>query len=773
MRNSWYNKLIQSAVEQKDLLEKDLQQEEQPQQPIKQDNIMQKIQPQENMTFDDFEQQEIPTVTEDNIYQYLADNNENDKIVEEPEQKQQEPAPLEMTEEEIPEFGSNQEALNWAIQNGKVVRINYTTKKGIDVSRIVEPHAIVSAKTGNQIVVTYDRSVRKIRAYIVNNIMNYIFTGKKFKQRMRVLPNKGKIAMDNNIFSQLNEIGNELEAKGLEKSAAIVTDAMDTLLQIKTAQYVGSQGYWIRNERCWSNCYRSKRTTSPGKTAHAVWTECWEEYNKAIDTDDTKTWDKYASMPVNVKTARTNRLEDEDDIYEMIANQEEGRDYDDFNPENADIDTNNNIDNENTLDNMMDESGNYPPEFVAKLQRYKDLEVTGQQNSPEGMQLFTEFQNLGLVSSPEIREYSSSKEIKTASKNFIKTVQSSIKDGASLPETVYAKINEEIEKTNTQIIENADILISLAEVLSEKGHKELGQKLAKVSVEMLKEADFGRGKTKGDTWQDKLNGDNGNFQHNVKNLFQRGWDKLRGRSIGGRNENQMVIQRLQRIISRIGEIMQKIQFGNRWASTDNVIKEAAPLPINPNEPFPKNPQQPVQPINPFSSQPIAKNPRYPRKKYVTNPNQSLLRQEVSRDFGKFMNDLQQEFALLAGIAAKGKNKMLPQIVRTINNALVNSQNIFKKNKGFTPKDTMDILTKLRTSLITALPGMQQEERGLLQQEFPTTTVGNEAAVSVTPSAAGQTGTININDLSKYSLQDLQIVSKAIQNRINQLNTGQI
>jgi hypothetical protein len=290
----------------------------------------------------DEREQNLPEITEDEVTGYLADDFEEEiqEDIERQNLKEQEPeVPLEITDEEIPEFDTTLDAVNWAIENNKVVRINYITQgnlprggrklkreiglpAGSHITRIVEPHHVFTAGTGNNLTVTYDRSIRGIRAYIVDNIVNYVFTGKNFRKRMRVLPgqdNSGKIKpkntinkkvkpMNNEIFEQLETVGNILENKGLVKSASIVTNSMKTLLQVKTSQYVGVQGYYVRNNRCWQNCYRQKRTNEAN--AQKVWFECLEEYQKSINNNGTE-WDKYASEEDNnlVKTASKEQKE--------------------------------------------------------------------------------------------------------------------------------------------------------------------------------------------------------------------------------------------------------------------------------------------------------------------------------------------------------------------------------------------------------------------------------------------------------------------------------
>jgi len=91
----------------------------------------------------------------------------------------------------------------------------------------------------------------------------------------------------------LVSIAEQLDSQGLTVLASRVDSVANNALSIKTAQYVGMQGYAIRNSRCWGNCYRKKRLDSPTKSAQIVWTECHKEYVESINNDGSK-WDKYA-----------------------------------------------------------------------------------------------------------------------------------------------------------------------------------------------------------------------------------------------------------------------------------------------------------------------------------------------------------------------------------------------------------------------------------------------------------------------------------------------
>lgn len=103
-----------------------------------------------------------------------------------------------------------------------------------------------------------------------------------------------------NVIKLLVEAAEALDAQGLRAIADKVDKVASKAFDIKTAQYVGIQGYAIRNSRCWGNCYRQKRTSFPNKSAQQVWTECHKEYVESINNDGSK-WDKYAGSESNIK----------------------------------------------------------------------------------------------------------------------------------------------------------------------------------------------------------------------------------------------------------------------------------------------------------------------------------------------------------------------------------------------------------------------------------------------------------------------------------------
>jgi len=70
---------------------------------------------------------------------------------------------------------------------GNPMRIEYTTKDGKQVAREVEPHGTFHAdSTGNEILVTYDRTVGGIRAFIMKNIKAFALLDDKFEPKFRI-----------------------------------------------------------------------------------------------------------------------------------------------------------------------------------------------------------------------------------------------------------------------------------------------------------------------------------------------------------------------------------------------------------------------------------------------------------------------------------------------------------------------------------------------------------------------------------------------------------
>ena len=117
-----------------------------------------------------------------------------------------------------------------------------------------------------------------------------------------------------------------LEVKGLSKYADKLDSAAESLTLVKQAQYDGIQGYWIRNGRCFDNCYREKRTNQAKKSAQEVWTECHSEWLDSL-MKNRSDWDKYASdssgemrKVASVKTAQVSDEVMNSEIMEKVTN---------------------------------------------------------------------------------------------------------------------------------------------------------------------------------------------------------------------------------------------------------------------------------------------------------------------------------------------------------------------------------------------------------------------------------------------------------------------
>ena len=115
-----------------------------------------------------------------------------------------------------------------------------------------------------------------------------------------------------------------LEVKGLSKYASRLDSIAESFLLIKKAQYEGFQGYWIRNGRCFDNCYRQKRSSSPKKSAQEIWSECHSEWQDSIMRYSSD-WDKQADSSASlVKTASSKEVVNSDyvmmdEINEKVA----------------------------------------------------------------------------------------------------------------------------------------------------------------------------------------------------------------------------------------------------------------------------------------------------------------------------------------------------------------------------------------------------------------------------------------------------------------------
>lgn len=105
-----------------------------------------------------------------------------------------------------------------------------------------------------------------------------------------------------NIIRELLIAAQGLDNRGFHGEALELDKTAESLIKIKTAQYDGTQGYFIRNTRCWNGCIRTKR--ADGKNPNEAWNECHDEWlsSSVMGSGDDK-WDKYAEEDAFKKIA--------------------------------------------------------------------------------------------------------------------------------------------------------------------------------------------------------------------------------------------------------------------------------------------------------------------------------------------------------------------------------------------------------------------------------------------------------------------------------------
>ena len=120
------------------------------------------------------------------------------------------------------------------------------------------------------------------------------------------------------IIKSLTDMSEELDSAKLNKIADKVDIIAKNIVMIKTAQFVGIQGFAIRNSRCWGNCYRQKRTKNKNMPAQKVWEECHKEYLASINNDNSG-WEKYAKGS-NGLTKFSTKINEENKHFAYLLN---------------------------------------------------------------------------------------------------------------------------------------------------------------------------------------------------------------------------------------------------------------------------------------------------------------------------------------------------------------------------------------------------------------------------------------------------------------------
>lgn len=118
-----------------------------------------------------------------------------------------------------------------------------------------------------------------------------------------------------------------LEVRGLNKFSQKLDSVAESLTLVKQAQYDGIQGYWIRNGRCFDNCFRQKRTDSSKKSIQEIWTECHSEWVDSLMSNSSE-WDKYANNNSDeikkIASIKTAQVSDQVMINEIKSKLESG-----------------------------------------------------------------------------------------------------------------------------------------------------------------------------------------------------------------------------------------------------------------------------------------------------------------------------------------------------------------------------------------------------------------------------------------------------------------
>lgn len=145
------------------------------------------------------------------------------------------------------------------------------------------------------------------------------------------MKNQSKQLVAQNI-KRLTKLANNIDSSQPKIASQIDKVTEDYFGLMKEAQYVGIQGYALRNSRCFDNCLRQKRAKSD-KPYEEIWNDCHQEYLTALDSDGSETWNKYANaedkniknLPAElIKTADallelSDQVEDQDNSKELIA----------------------------------------------------------------------------------------------------------------------------------------------------------------------------------------------------------------------------------------------------------------------------------------------------------------------------------------------------------------------------------------------------------------------------------------------------------------------
>jgi uncharacterized membrane protein (UPF0127 family) len=133
-------------------------------------------------------EENLPVLDANDLQKILEDSFDEPELP--PQQEEmppEQPQPQVEPQKKYPTFDNVFDAAKWAEDNNEVMRINYETRSGRQITRDVEPHGQFHAdSTMHQILVCFDETVNDIRAFILTNVRNWSFLHKEFQKKFIV-----------------------------------------------------------------------------------------------------------------------------------------------------------------------------------------------------------------------------------------------------------------------------------------------------------------------------------------------------------------------------------------------------------------------------------------------------------------------------------------------------------------------------------------------------------------------------------------------------------
>ena len=423
-------------------------------------------------------------------------------------------------DEEAPDTGNKTETLKYAIENRRVLEIIYSPAGrrnreinfGKSIKRVIEPHDMFQAGNGNVVVTTWDRSVGKIRAFIVDRIMNIIFREhaprNPFKQRQRVLPSyeRGKtMANKSDMLTKVLSKESNDKTKGFnlnkKKNVGIGETPEDRIQREKDrAKQLGEQRQ------------RAEESEEKYRSENPEWKNKGDDVHVPSSTD----------APNSLFKAREEAKERGRNLIQKRKREKENEEryQQEQNPKQSSA-NHSLVKIASELENKkLSKSAAVVKEINNILNQIKESQYVGfmgqalrnrrcwdncyrnKRTSKPGtsaQEVWFECWDEYLASMKDSKKWDKYASVNDLARNrkwdkkFTEEVGRKMKNGMNVPEAVYDILNKEADRYIDTIIEQAGKLTELAVALNNNGEKELGKKIAAASNEVLKEAQFGGG----------------------------------------------------------------------------------------------------------------------------------------------------------------------------------------------------------------------------------------------------------------------------------------